>query len=877
MENNTEENINQIPPTPETEPSNPVPDINYQEWVFQQAPGVTPIPPSPSPSPSPGPSPAPAPSPSPSPTPSPTPTPSPSPIPSPVTYYLYSWGRNTEGELANNAVTSQAIAVQEISYNKYWTSISSTYKNSTYAITLDGTLWSWGANNLGQLGNDSVTHRSSPVQVGNNTNWRYVSGGYSHAAGLKTDGTLWTWGNNSKGQLGKNDITHRSSPIQVGTDTNWLLISCGYEITLGIKGTGSAGTLWGWGSNTNGGLGVNTAIANYSSPVQVGALSTWSNLYAGFNSCAALQSDYSLWTWGKNTNGQLGDGTIIHRSSPVQISGSYLQGAIGYNHMAFIKSDYSAWLWGSNTSGQLGDNTIAHRSSPVQTVAAGTTWTLIKAFGDSTVSIKSDGNAYTWGNNNDSTLGSIGVASGVHKSSPVQVQAFGLKWVDVSGGKTHVSALTLSSSNLYLSGVNNYGQLGDNTQINRDFTNLYQTVAGDVNWQDIVAGDVFAAATKNDGTLWMWGGGNNGVLGNNSSTHRSSPVQVLGTGSGWTNISAGDSHAGGTKKDGTLWMWGFNGTGQLGDNTTSHRSSPVQIGNNTNWQSINCGAIHSLAIKTDGTLWGWGYSLHGELGNNQNVHRSSPVQVGADSSWAVASAGQYLSAAIKKDGTLWTWGVNWQGTLGNNSTLHRSSPVQVGTDATWASLNCGDTHMASIKTDGTLWLWGANASGRLGDNTVTSRSSPVQTVAGGTNWRQVDCAQTTTVAVKQDGTLWKWGWGYGTSQSSPVQIVAGGKTWSKAVSGNSFIMALIDTTQPSPKTSTMFWPDPVPKASGYALNAETLNASVLADAGGQLPGSIIYDPAKGTVLSVGTHTLTATSLLNDYYNQQTISRTITIT
>jgi alpha-tubulin suppressor-like RCC1 family protein len=651
---------------------------------------------------------------------------------------------------------------------------------------------------------------------------------------------------------------------------------------LAVKTNGS---LWSWGDNTDGQLGINSATSVAQSPVQVGTGTDWNKIFCGFYFNGAIKTDGSLYVWGRNTDGQLGDSTKTHRSSPVQVIGSYSSASAGYKHMAAMKPDYTLWMWGSNAYGQLGGLSTTHRSSPAQVIIGSTTWRSVVAFGDSTTSIKSDGAAYSWGRNTDGALGNIGVAIGTHVSSPMVVSSAGIKWSELSGGFRHVAALTLSSSNLMTSGSNFYGELGSDSRINRSISNFMQTVAGDVSWQELaVSGGGSktnsSAAIKNDGTLWMWGQNVTGSLGTNDTNHRSSPVQTVAYGNTWSQVSISQALTTALKTDGSLWTWGNNQWGQLGKNDTTHRSSPVQVGTETNWLSVSAGENFALAIKTDNTLWSWGASFFGELGQNTNVHRSSPIQVGNNTNWSKISSGQYFSAAIKTDGTLWTWGNNGNGQLGNNTSSHRSSPVQVGTDATWASVDCGQGNAAAIKTDGTLWMWGANTSGQLGDNTIASRSSPVQTTAVGSDWKQVACASSNwTAALKTNGTLWYWGVQPNSpiKVSSPVQIYAGGKTWNKFQVGKSHVVGILDTTQPSPVVPTMFWPDPLNRASGYALDEKTLNASVLATAGGEVPGSIEYDPPKGTVLSVGTHTLTATSVLNEFYNEQSIQRTITIT
>jgi alpha-tubulin suppressor-like RCC1 family protein len=311
-----------------------------------------------------------------------------------------------------------------------------------------------------------------------------------------------------------------------------------------------------------------------------------------------------------------------------------------------------------------------------------------------------------------------------------------------------------------------------------------------------------------EGGLWLWGGGvGQGQLGNNDpATFRSSPIQTISGGFNWFQISVGSriGFVAAIKTDGTLWTWGHNANGQLGDNTVtafaSGRSSPVQtISGGTNWRQASAGGYNMAAIKTDGTLWLWGRNGDGQLGINDIAHRSSPVQIaGGGSNWKqVAMGGRPSGAAIKTDNTLWTWGRNDAGQLGVNDLVNRSSPVQIlGGGTNWRSVASAEAHVAALKTDGTLWTWGWNNSAALGDNTTIHRSSPVQTVSGGNNWKSLasqPCSRSCG-AIKTDGTLWLWGSNYDGSlginntvghRSSPVQTIVGGFNWKEAIAGTS--------------------------------------------------------------------------------------------
>ena len=361
------------------------------------------------------------------------------------------------------------------------------------------------------------------------------------------------------------------------------------------------------------------------------------------------------------------------------------------------------------------------------------------------------------------------------------------QWYDqnVAGNVSYSGA-----GRLYAAGdPDDYGQLGLNSRTK--YSSPVQ-IPG-TNWRQLGVGqDEAVIATKTDGTMWAWGRNTWGNLGLNqagpTTTKYSSPTQVPGT--TWALSTATGSVAGATKTDGTMWAWGYNGMGALGQNTQGNptsRSSPVQVGSDTTWSSDSFdklggsfGAI--MTIKTDGTLWAWGRNEFGVLGINagHDSHRSSPVQI-PGTTWSVvcepSDSGTNHTFVINTSGELFAVGRNDSGNLGLNNRTNYSSPVQIpGT--TWRYVTTGARHTMASKTDGTLWSWGYNGSGRLGLNQpeATFYSSPVQ--IPGTTWNRAFSGNASCWATKTDGTLWAWGYnGEGslcqnnrTYYSSPVQV-----------------------------------------------------------------------------------------------------------
>ena len=332
-----------------------------------------------------------------------------------------------------------------------------------------------------------------------------------------------------------------------------------------------------------------------------------------------------LRAWGQNNYGQLGDNTnTSSRSSPVQTAAggtNWKQVSGGYYYAAAIKTDGTLWSWGYNAYGQLGNNTDTNnRSSPVQTAAAGTNWKQVSCGSYTAAAIKTDGTLWSWGYNFD---GDLGDNTTTNRSSPVQTTAGGTNWKQVSCGGSHTAAIK-TNGELWTWGYGAIGALGNNTDTNNRSSPV-QTAAAGTNWKQVSCGSYTAAAIKTDGTLWSWGYNFDGDLGDNTTTNRSSPVQTTAGGTNWKQVSCGSNHTAAIKINGTLWTWGYNDYGKLGDNTTTNRSSPVQTtAGGTNWKQVSGGGSHTAAIKTDGTLWTWGNNTFGELGDTTTTDRLYP-------------------------------------------------------------------------------------------------------------------------------------------------------------------------------------------------------------------------------------------------------------
>jgi alpha-tubulin suppressor-like RCC1 family protein len=319
------------------------------------------------------------------------------------------------------------------------------------------------------------------------------------------------------------------------------------------------------------------------------------------------------------------------------------------------------------------------------------------------------------------------------------------------------------------------------------FILIYQTLQAQC-WQLVSAGIDHSVAVRPDGTLWAWGFNGSGQLGDGTLTARSAPVQI-GTDTDWSTVSANGNHTLALKKDGSLWSWGDGFWGQIGDGSYgSIKKTPVKIGT-ASWKSISAGRAFSLAIKTDGTLWAWGDNYYGQLGTNGTVS-FTPIQVGTATDWESVSGGGFHSLAIKTDHSLWAWGYNTEGQLGDGSLTEKKIPVKIGDG--WKFVSAAVTHSLGLKTDGTLWEWGDNDMGEVGDGTFTDKSTPVQT--GTSTWQSVAGGQSISMGVQSDGTFWTWGWDFGdfdpntNKVSTPVRMGTA-SNWQSVTLGDIHVFA----------------------------------------------------------------------------------------
>jgi alpha-tubulin suppressor-like RCC1 family protein len=647
-------------------------------------------------------------------------------------------------------------------------------------LQADGSVWAWGSNRNGQLGDGSTADSPIPIRVtGLPSNVVAVAAGGDHSMALTSDGNVWVWGNNQFGELGDGTTTRRPSPFQVPGLANVASIAIGYFHAAVVK---RDGTVWTWGNNQFGQLGDGTTTERHS-PGQVSALGTTSSKVAlGDWHTLVIRNDTTLWAFGFNNEGQLGDGTQTNRSTPVQVpglrvvsvAGGGLTGtAPGVHNSAAIATDGALWVWGAFGGGgplqpALLPQQVPGFSGGIE-LSSGAMHLLIR---------RNDGTLWGYGSNNAAQLFPTITAAGV-QNGPLRI-APNLSGIATIAAAGQASAAVLADGSTYAWGSNSDGQVGIPTVLSRpvptlvpDLNNVVQVAAGGTGrfYQ------THSVALKRDGTVWAWGSNFYGQLGRGATAplFSSVPAQVSGLDS-VQNVSAGGNFTLAVKRDGTVWLWGNGGLGVGAAAINVTNGVPTQVAGLSGIFNVRAGKTFAFAFSSDGTVYAWGDNRFGQLGFTSSetcpdpsgasvACTTRPTVVPALFGFRDIAAGARHSVGVKADGTLWAWGDNTFGELGDGTFTSRSTPMQVtalsnviGAAAAGNDLDPAGYTVAGLR-DGSIWTWGSNKFGQLGDGTRTDRATPTQvlnigTLAGGSAGnRHVD-------VILADGSVIAWGANY---------------------------------------------------------------------------------------------------------------------
>lgn len=307
-------------------------------------------------------------------------------------------------------------------------------------------------------------------------------------------------------------------------------------------------------------------------------------------------------------------------------------------------------------------------------------------------------------------------------------------------------------------------------------------------WKQMATGYFHVVGIKNDHTLWTWGENSGGMLGDGTTVKQLTPVQIAKAFK-WIQVAAGHNYTVAIREDSTLWTWGDTALIH-GPNFGSEyvARQPFQLGTDHNWSLISANNMHIMALKNDGSMFAWGNVQ--ALGNDTYIKSKTPVRIGTENDWKIVAAGGYgFSLAIKQDGTLWAWGkgddTTWDG-ISKDIT-----PQQVGTDTNWSKIYGGEVHALALKQDGTLWAWGQSP---LPMGTGKTSNSPIPIQIGNDHWSLISTSAYTSLGIKKDGTLWAWGnnsgrFGNGNKIASNVPLQISNETWISVYSGIGYTLA----------------------------------------------------------------------------------------
>lgn len=653
---------------------------------------------------------------------------------------VWTWGEDSRG---NSISLSQVETLENI------VSIAAGLDHYL-ALKEDGTIWAWGHNGVGQLGNGTHNDSQIPIQVANLNSVVAITAGYYNSMALLDDGTVWIWGDSQRGLLGYTapQDYNQVVPLQVSGLSNVTQIDLSHLHAAALK---NDGTVWTWGFNSTGQLGDGT-VKDHANPRQVSGLTDVAKIATAYDHSLALTKDGKVWSWGSNTSGQLGDGTDIQqRLSPIRVA--HLEGIVdievGEMYNFAIKQNGSVWSWGNNMYGQLGDGTVAKKNTRVlvQGIPVPTDTSAPSAPSELTLMGKTSNTAVLYWKE---SIDNHGVKEYLIYKDGSLLTTIGVDGKSIDS--TIEYAVTgLAAGTTYKFTVRSKDYAGNLSPVSNEVSVTTEHAFP----MNVSAGSNHTLALKSDGSVWAWGSNNSGQLGIQSGTVSSSPRMISDINS-VTAITTGNAFSLALRSDGTVWAWGQNTIGQLGNTAlTPQQRTPKRIEGLTNVTAISAGSMHALALRSDGTVWAWGSNMNGELGIGSTSNSYTPVKINSLTDVKSISAGMFYSIAVKTDGTVWVWGANYSGQLGDGTSTNRTLPYRLTGISQAKSASAGEYHALVLKEDGTVWAWGQNNYGQLGDGTYSSRMSPTK-VQNLNNIKQVSAGMYHSMA-RSETTLYTWG------------------------------------------------------------------------------------------------------------------------
>ena len=668
---------------------------------------------------------------------------------------VWTFGRNRVGQLGE--VPPNPTIPWPIHEARHWIAASAGTEH-TLALTDDGDVYAWGNNASGQLGDGSTTDSMLPVPVKGLTGVTLIAAGASHSLAYRaSDDTLWGWGDNSVGAIAQPDTTPTSPVPLVISGTGALkAIAAGGAHSLAL---GMDGTVYAWGGNPRGQLGVGDVTLRRS-PTVVPLPEKAIAIGAGAaHSLAVTEGDGQVWTWGWNVFGGLGNGEQGQPTqaypNPVRAIGvtSVDQVSGGDFHSLARTTDGHVWAWGYNTEGQVGNGAITPANTGILTpvlLDGIDSVAQIDAGGIHSIALRTNGEVWTWG---DNQLGACGTNAHGYQGRPVKV--FGnLTGVAVSAGSYH--SVVLASPRPVAKVV----ELGDSTSSTAPLTlPVVRDRLGPTDVAGLAAGWHHVLALDGQHRVWSWGDDQNGQLGTPDGAH-ADPELVdipLDGAQGFVQVAARANQSFALRSDGAVFAWGDNTYGALGVGGVALEDHPVHIDGLPQVVSVAAGERHTIALTEDGEVWAWGQNLSGQLGTRPSgTLTTTPTLIPAFFGTTWITAGGFHNAAIDFVGNVQVWGDGFHAQLGTGSLGGSYSPVPAGFFEDVTTVSLGRFHSLAVRAGGSVWSFGDGSACQLGDGVLDGTWSPMQAEVP-VSAAFVAAGDYHSLVVSGDGSVYGWG------------------------------------------------------------------------------------------------------------------------
>jgi alpha-tubulin suppressor-like RCC1 family protein len=664
--------------------------------------------------------------------------------------HAYCWGLNSSYQLGDGTNEERLSAVSVSGGLRFVALTSGVGGAFTCGLEASGTAWCWGTNGSGQLGDGTTSNRAVPTRAFSERRFTQLAAGSSFVCGIATDGDTYCWGANNLGQLGTNSTGMSTIPVRVSGAPRFQQVVAGGSHACGLLSTGEVRC---WGYNFWGQLGNGTTNGSDPVPVPV-AVSTsqrFTNLAAGANFTCGLTANGSAFCWGVNQNGHLGTGTLVDQSIPTAVAGGpYASISAGFSHGCGVTTTGAASCWGLNTSGQIGDGTRDQRAAPVS-VSGGTTFLRLYLGQQHSCGMGTAGSLLCWGLNTAGQLGD-GTRSNLVAPSPVS-GSLAFTQLQAAGSTCGL----IASGAAYCWGSNSVGQLGIGIDSTASVRFGPTAVTGGRTFSVLSSSGgagTFCGIERVTNALFCWGNNPAGQLGDGTTTNRSSPTAVSGGGT-YRTVAVGLNHSCAITVAGPLQCWGTNSSGQLGDGTTTNQSAPIGLTTPQPLTSVTVGFSHTCGLTSDGSAYCWGLNTSGQLGDGTTTTRAAPTLVSGGLTFQSLSATNNQTCGVTNAGALYCWGMNSSGQIGDGTTTNRSIPTLVSSGP-FVSVAPGSNHTCARSTVGVVSCWGFNSSGQLGDGTVANKltSTPV---VGGLSFTSITAGSNHSCGLTSSGAAYCWG------------------------------------------------------------------------------------------------------------------------